>query len=67
VCVVDGFDKIPESFRKYASQNKFFDINILKKKGFMHKDRDNVWRMKTMEELMDKSVKDVPKNILHLF
>ena len=33
----------------------------------MFKDRDDVWKMKTMDELMDKSVKKVPKNILHLF
>lgn len=67
VCVCDGFDKISDSFKKFATQNKFFDINILKKKGFMEKDRDNNWKMKTMEDIMDKNVKDVPKNILHLF
>ena len=67
VCVCDGFDKIPDSFKKYATQNKFFDVSILKKKGFMYKDRDDTWKMKTMEELMDKNVKEVPKNLLHLF
>ena len=29
VCVCDGFDKIPESFRKYATKNQFLDINLL--------------------------------------
>jgi len=33
----------------------------------MVKERDDTWRMKTMPELMDKKVKDMPKNILHLF
>ena len=42
---------------------------MLKEKGFMVEERENKWRMKTMQELMDKKVKeeDIPKNILHLF
>lgn len=35
VCVCDGFDKIPEEFINYATKLKFFDIDILKNKGFM--------------------------------
>ena len=35
VCVVDGYEKIPESFKKYATENQFFDIEVLKEKGFM--------------------------------
>jgi len=35
VCVCDGFDKIPESFKKYATEKKFLDIELLKQKGFM--------------------------------
>ena len=30
VCVCDGFDKIPESFKKYATEKKFLDIELLK-------------------------------------
>jgi hypothetical protein len=67
VLVADGYDKIPDSFKKYATENQFLDIDVLKEKGYMFKDRDDVWKMKTMDELMDKSVKKVPKNILHLF
>ena len=35
----------------------------------VQEERSGEWRMKTMQELMDKSVKeaDIPKNILHLF
>jgi len=41
----------------------------LKQQGFLTEERHGVWRMKTMQELMDKNVKeeDIPKNILHLF
>jgi len=35
VLVCDGYDKIPESFKKYATENQFFDIEVLKQKGFM--------------------------------
>ena len=67
VCVCDGFDKIPESFKKYATDNQFLDIEVLKQRGFMEEDRDGNWKMKTMSDLMDKKVKKIPKNILHLF
>lgn len=35
----------------------------------MIEERSGEWRMKTMLELMDKSVKeaDIPKNLIHLF
>ena len=29
VLVCDGYEKIPESFRKYAEKHKFFDITQL--------------------------------------
>lgn len=69
VCVCDGFDRITDSFKKFATDSKFFDENLLREKGFMVEDRDGKWRMKTMEELMDKKVssEDIPKNALHLF
>ena len=52
VCVVDGYDKIPESFKEYATNCNFFNIDILKEKGFMKEEREGVWTMKTMQELM---------------
>ena len=67
VCVCDGFDKIPQSFLDYATKNQFFDINVLKEKGFLKEGRDGKWEMKEMDDLMDKNAKNVPKNILHLF
>ena len=33
----------------------------------MKEDRDGTWKMKTMSELMDKNVKTIPKNCIHLF
>jgi hypothetical protein len=35
----------------------------------MEKDKNGVWKMKTMRHLMDASVadEDLPKNCLHLF
>ena len=66
VLVCDGFDKIPQSFKKYAKKHQFFDEDILRQKGFMYEDRDG-WKMKEMKDLVDRSVEVVPKNILHLF
>jgi cellulose synthase/poly-beta-1,6-N-acetylglucosamine synthase-like glycosyltransferase len=67
VCVCDGFEKIPESFRKYATKKQFLDVDILLQKGFMTQDRDGQLKMKTMDEVVAKNVKRVPKNIVHLF
>ena len=67
VCVCDGFERIPESFKKYATENKFLDIEQLITKGFMEQDQSGNWKMKTMEDLMDKGVKNIPKNCLHMF
>jgi hypothetical protein len=35
VCICDGFENIPESFKKFATANAFFDEELLKEKGFM--------------------------------
>ena len=67
VLICDGYEKIPESFKEYATRNQFFDIDVLIEKGFMYEDRDGNYKMKTMHDLMDKNVKTIPKNILHMF
>ena len=33
--VCDGYERIPESFKKYASSNNFFELDTLVEKGFM--------------------------------
>jgi hypothetical protein len=67
VLVCDGYEKSPDSFKKYATKNQFFDIDALKDKGFMYEDRDGTWKMKSMSELMDRNVKNIPKNVIHMF
>ena len=69
VLVCDGYERIPDSFKQYATKHKFFDEDVLKQQGFLTEERHGVLRMKTMQELMEKNVKeeDIPKNILHLF
>ena len=69
VCVCDGFEQIKQEFIDYATKLQFFDIDILKNNGFMEQNREGKWVMKTMENLMDKTVptEEIPKNIVHLF
>lgn len=43
VCVCDGFDKIPQSFKDYATKHKFLNVDYLQDNGYMKKDRDGVW------------------------
>ena len=64
--IVDGFDRIPESFKRYATEKQFFDLDVLVQKGFMTKDRDGKLKMKEMRDLMDPGVKATP-NVVHLF
>ena len=33
--IADGYEKIPNSMKRMLSEKKLFDIEILKKKGFM--------------------------------
>lgn len=67
--IVDGYDKIPESFKKLARQGQFLDEEMLFQKGFMEPNREGVWRMKQMRDVMDERVppEKVPNNILHVF
>src|SRR5205085_69447 len=36
--ICDGYDRIPESFKKYATEKNFFDFNILKEREFVNQD-----------------------------
>lgn len=64
--ICDGFDRIPASFQKFATEKHFFDINVLVSRGFMVKDRDGKYKMKEMRDLMEPGVK-VPLNCIHMF
>lgn len=69
VVICDGYERIPESFKKLAREKKFLDENMLVQKGFMVKDKEGNLKMKNIRDLMDSSVADidVPQNLLHLF
>jgi hypothetical protein len=64
--ICDGYGSIPASFKKFATEKAFFDLDVLEQKGFMEKDRDGKLRMKDMRDIMDPGVK-VPLNVVHMF
>ena len=64
--ICDGYNAIPESFKKYATEKQFFDLEVLKQRGFMDQDREGKWKMKDMRDLMTPGVK-VPLNCIHMF
>ena len=51
--VCDGYDKSPESMKKFAREKQFLDESILVEKGFMTKDGDGQYKMKSVEDCMD--------------
>lgn len=66
----DGYDRIPECFKKLATEKGFLDESILEAKGFAKRDeRSGQLKMLPLRDIMDKSVsdKDVPNNLLHVF
>ena len=69
VCVVDGYDRIPASFKVLAREKKFLDEEVLFQKGFMDINRDNEFKMKNIRDVMDPNVdpSKVPSNLLHCF
>lgn len=70
VCIVcDGYDAMPESFKKFAREKKFLDETVLIEKGFAVRDRDGKVRMRPLRDVMDHEVpdEDVPTNLLHVF
>ena len=68
--VCDGYDRIPDSFKKHARDKGFLDEDILEHKGFMEKDpRTGNLKMRDLRDIMDNNVPDdeVPKNLLHVW
>ena len=68
--VCDGYDRIPDCFKKLATDKGFLDESILEAKGFATRDeRSGKLSMRPLRDIMDKSVadKDVPSNLLHVF
>lgn len=66
--VCDGYEKIPESLKKLARQKKFLDESILVEKGFMTKDAEGNFKMKSIDDCVDADVRGkAPANLLHCF
>lgn len=65
--ICDGYDRIPESFKKYATEKQFFDANVMESAGFMIRDKSGKLKMKEMADLMDDDVTKVPLNCIHMF
>ena len=67
--ICDGYDKIPESFKKFARDKGFLDEEELVTREYMTKEEkgdDVTYKMRPLKEIMKYDV-DVPKNILHLW
>lgn len=64
--ICDGYDRIPESFKKYATEKNFFSLETLQR-HFMDQDRDKRWKMKDMRDIMDPGAPKIPTNIVHMF
>ena len=69
VVICDGYERLPESLKKFAREKKFLDEEVLFQKGFMDQDRDGNFKMRNMRDVMHPSTKleDIPTNILHCF
>lgn len=65
--ICDGYERITESFKKYAKEKGFFDAETLQDRQFLEQDRDKKWKMKDMRDLMDQGIKEHPTNIVHMF
>ena len=71
IIICDGFDRIPESFKKFGREKGFFDERFLKRKGWMktvERNGKKVDEMVDLKEIMkDARKEDIPKNILHVW
>lgn len=69
VVVVDGYDRIPASFKELAREKGFLDEEVMFQKGFMETNRDNEFKFKNIADIMDREVPEEqhPFNILHCF
>ena len=68
--ICDGYDRIPDSFKKHARDKGFLDEELLVQRGYMNKDeKTGVYKMRPLSEIMDNTVDkaDIPKNILHVW
>jgi len=67
--IADGYDKLSPSFKKFATDNQFFNEETLREKHFMKQTRGGQWVMKDMDELVEPDFEKakIPTNCVHLF
>lgn len=69
--ICDGYDRIPDSFKKHARDKGFLDEELLVQRGFMDRtdDKRAPYKMTPLKNIMDEEVptEDIPKNILHVW
>ena len=58
ICIVcDGYDKIPDSFKKFARDKGFLDEDTLVDQGFMDKDeKTGNYKFKNLSDVMDENL-----------
>ena len=68
VLVCDGYERIPESFKKYARNKGFLDEEQLVEQGFMTKNSDGNYKPKPLDSLVvSQEASMVPQNLLQCF
>ena len=73
VVICDGYERIPESFKKMAREQEFLDEELLVAHGYMNKSVDETgkvnYSMRPIKEIMNPEVpeEEHPQNMLHLF
>ena len=69
--ICDGYDRIPDSFKKHARDKGFLDEELLVQRGFMDRTDDKTapYKMRPLKNIMDETVpiEEIPRNILHVW
>jgi len=70
VLVCDGYERIPESFKKYARDKGFLDEEQLVGQGFMTKNAEGNFKPRSLDNIMEAQQgveAQVPQNLLQCF
>jgi len=55
--ICDGYDRIPDSFKKHARDKGFLDEELLVQRGYMNKDeKTGAYKMRPLADIMDNTV-----------
>lgn len=69
ICICDGYEKIPQSFKDFATEEGIYDEGILMRNGYM-KSENGKSKMNPVREvnaMMEKADAPQGNNFLHLF